>query len=120
MFATRYWTLAVLLAVAAVSGSGPRAVAADEIAPVKGVVTLNGKPLAGARVIFHQTDGQFVGCKTDKDGKYKVDRVPVGKHKVTVEYKGAPERYSSEEKSPLEAEVKKGGTTEYNLDIKIK
>jgi hypothetical protein len=86
------------------------------LASVQGTVTLDGKPLAVGRIIFHLAGGQFVGSRLKEDGKYKVDRVPLGRHKVTVEasVKGRsllPARYASEDTSALRVEVKKGGST---------
>ena len=76
--------------------------------PPTGQIVLDGNPLPGGRIIFHQDDGQFIGAKIDKFGKFKVDRVLVGKHKVTVESKGVPAKYASEEVSALRVEVKIG------------
>jgi hypothetical protein len=104
-------TVAVLAAVLLDPG---RVASADEnLAPVKGRVTLDGKPLGSGRVIFHLSDGQFLGSKLSQDGTFKVDRVPTGTHKVTVELTVngksiLPPRYSSEERSELRFEVKKG------------
>jgi hypothetical protein len=94
-----------------------RALAGEELASVKGNVSLDGRPLAFGKVIFHLADGQFVGSKIKEDGSFKVDRVPLGTHTITVEAmkteKGRklnviPERYASEEKSQLRVEVRKG------------
>jgi hypothetical protein len=87
-------------------GFGPRANAGDEIAPVEGQIVMNGKPLSGGRILLHQDNGQFVGTKTDKEGKFKIDRVLVGKHKITVEHKVVPEKYASEDTSGLQIDVK--------------
>jgi hypothetical protein len=119
MSATRYWSCGSLLALVALLGPGPRALAGDKLAVVKGNITLDGKPLPGGRIIFHQDNGQFVGAKIDKDGKFKVDRVPVGTRKVTLEFKGARDEYASEEKSLLQVEVK-SGTNSFNFDLKSK
>src|SRR5262245_36987975 len=102
---------------------GPGRVAADEeLAEVSGRVTLNGKPLAEARVIVHLGDGQFVGGKSDDEGKFKIARVPAGTHKVTVEMLPAskvrlPDRYTLEEQTGLRLEVKKGAN-EIDLDLR--
>jgi Carboxypeptidase regulatory-like domain len=114
-------TLALLAAVALL---GPNRLAADEeLATVTGVVTLNGKTVAGARVFLHVGDGQFVGAKTDENGRYKIARIPVGMHTVTVESPAdgkvpVPGKYASEEQSGIRADVKKG-TNEFNVDLKF-
>lgn len=101
----------VLLSAAALLGPG-RLAADEELATVSGVVTLDGKPLDGVRVVFHIGDGEFVGAKTDENGKYKLTRVPVGTHRITVEMAPGgkvklPDKYAREETTPLRGVVKK-------------
>src|SRR5580698_4403437 len=72
---------------------------------VSGKITLDGKPLAAGKVTFHLDNGQFIGSKV-KDGAYKIDHLPPGKYKVTVEGKDVPATYTSEEKTPLVVEIK--------------
>ena len=107
----------VLLVMAAGCGLGLTtnpACAAD--GKVAGAVAIDGKPLAAGKVIFHLANGQFVGSKV-KDGKYAIDRVPVGTQKVTFEGDGVPAKYSLDDKSPLTAEVKEGDGT-FDFDLK--
>jgi hypothetical protein len=76
-----------------------------------------GQPLqGGGRIFFHLKEGQFVGGSIKADGTFKVDRVPVGKHKVTLEGKGVPAKFSSEENPSLEVEVTKGSN---EIQIKL-
>jgi len=101
MFRWRLPTLAAgLLALAAgCSGKG------GAYGTVSGVVTYNGTPVEGARVIFHPTaevdgkQGNSYGSLTDSSGKYliaatdKSPGIPAGVYKVTVtkyEGKGPP------------------------------
>jgi hypothetical protein len=84
---------------------------AEMLSSAQGKITLDGQPLPGGRIIFHLDGDQFVGAKIKADGTYKVDRVPVGRHKVTVEFKGVPARYASEEQSALQVEITKGSST---------
>src|SRR5207245_3095406 len=74
--------MCVILTAAALPAAQGSPPPGGELATVQGVITLDGKPLAGARVIFHLGDRQFVGGRTDDNGKYKVERVPLGKWKV--------------------------------------
>src|SRR4051794_34003705 len=74
---------------------------------VSGIVTVKGQPLEAGKVFFHLDHGEFVGAKV-KDGKYAVSRVPEGTRKITVEGKGVPARYASEDASGLTVEVKEG------------
>jgi hypothetical protein len=77
---------------------------------VSGTVVIDGAPLAAGRIFYHLANGQFVGAKV-KDGKYTVDRVPVGKRAISVEGAGVPAKYSSEDTSGLVLEVKAGSST---------
>jgi hypothetical protein len=107
------FSLVLALCTIALLGSSVRA--ADD-ATVEGVIALDGEPLpTGARIFFHFGDGQFVGAKV-KDGKYKMKAVPAGTYKVTVELSKEgkqllPPKYSAEDKSELQVEVKKGANT---------
>ena len=65
--------------------SGARAVADDATVPVRGTITVDGKPLTAGKIFFFIDEDQFVGAKV-KDGVYKVDHVPVGTHVVAVEF----------------------------------
>jgi hypothetical protein len=121
MSTSRYPTLVALLTLAAVFACGRGARAADDLASVSGTITLDGKPLTSGRIFFHLGGGQFVGAKTKEDGTFKMERVPAGTYKVTVEASvGAkavvPARYSAEDKSEIQVEVKKGDNT---IDIKL-
>jgi hypothetical protein len=72
-------------------------------------VIYNGKPLDNAVIIFHLQDDQFVGAKI-KAGQFRVDRVPVGAVKVTIESRKAalPAKFAGPETSGLSVEIKKG------------
>jgi len=54
----------LLLACAGCSSGGP------EIASVSGRVTMDGKPLANATVVFTPENGRPAGAKTDENGNY--------------------------------------------------
>ena len=122
MSTSRCPILVALLTLAVVLTCGPRAAAADDLASVKGTVPLeDGKPLPSGRIFFHLGDGQFVGAKVKQDGTFKMEKVPAGKYKVTVESavdgkSVLPARYAAEDKSGIEVEVKKGDNT---IDIKL-
>jgi hypothetical protein len=96
-------------AVVAASGLLLAAAPAANDADVKvtGTVTINGKPLSAAKVAFH-LDDEFVGAKTKVDGKYTVNRLAPGTFKVTIEGKHVPEKFASDDKTPLVAEIKAG------------
>ena len=69
MFRFRYaalrssWTLLLLLS----AGCGP---SGPEIASVSGRITMDGKPLANATVVFIPENGRPAGASTDADGNY--------------------------------------------------
>ena len=112
------------------AGVAEQARAADETVTVEGVVTLDGKPLSGSRIFFHVGDGQFVGAKIGDDGKYKTKLVPVGKHKVTIEYlketpggkveQILPAKYAADDKGSLVVEVTKTGPNTLDFALKSK
>jgi len=106
-----------------------------KLVPVEGTVTMDGKPLAEASVMFGT--GSAFG-ETDANGVFKLKAqggkpgCPVGEFKVTIEkwvkadgsvYRSAdgvspvdagakqqiPPRYSNPEKTELKASVKEGG-----------
>lgn len=75
---------------------------------VSGRVTFNGKPVADCKVFFHLEGGQFVGSKTNNEGKFTIDRVPTGNRKVTLQGKFVPAKYAEEDTSGLIASIKDG------------
>jgi hypothetical protein len=81
---------------------------------VEGMVTLRGKPLAG-KLTLHW-DEQFVGAKLNQVGRYKIDRVLVGKYKVTISGKDVPPMYASDDATSLVVEVKEGAN-EFDFDL---
>jgi hypothetical protein len=94
---------------AVVLAAGPAAAADPELGTVEGTVTFNGKPVPDGTITFHLPDGQFVGAML-KDGKYRVDRVPAGTAKVTVQSKKVPipAKFADEETALLTVEMKAG------------
>ena len=113
------------------------------LAPVSGKVTLDGKPLADAHVAFQPMAGSKMPKSagsfgvTNENGDFTLrtfdDERPgaaVGSHRVLINLKRAntddapprtppkrlPERYNVQ--SELNFEVKPGGTSEANFDLK--
>jgi hypothetical protein len=117
--------------------------------PVTGVVTLDEKPLASAKVSFIPaagTDGTVCEGTTDESGKYSLTQqhgaegAPVGSYKVVVSLllradgtpvpaEGAgdglvavetlPAQYSDANTTTLKAEVQAGGS-DFKFDLKSK
>jgi hypothetical protein len=94
----------LLVALAALLLASHPAAAGEASATVKGIVTLEGKPLATGRIFFHLKNDQFVGAKI-KNGQYSVERVPVGTWAITVDGEGVPAKYSSDERTSLKVEI---------------
>ncbi len=118
MFTSRHSLVVAVFALLAFLIVGPHAAAGDKTSSVTGKITLDGKPLPGGTIIFYPAgDDQFVGTKIKEDGSFKLDRVPVGKHKVAIESKGVPARYGS--KSALVVEVKEGAN-QFDFDLRSK
>jgi hypothetical protein len=101
-----------------------------EIAPVKGHVTLDGRPLVGADIEFQLDDKHPTATgRTDQEGNYElmykrgVVGAPVGQHSVRISfYRNAisnppniPERYNKQ--SELKREVKSGSN---DIDFELK
>jgi len=101
--------LVLFAACAVLVSGGPVSAADEELATVGGRVTYQGKPLTDGKITFHLQDDQFVGARI-KNGKFRVDRVPAGVVKVTIESKKVrlPAKFASPETSGLSVEIKKG------------
>jgi len=74
---------------------------------VAATISLNGNPLKGGRIFFHLPKNQFAGGKIES-GKCQLDCVPAGTHKVTIESKGLPKRYSLIEVTALIVQIAPG------------
>jgi hypothetical protein len=129
ILAQTIWGMLLAAMLSGCSGSGP------EVAPVSGRVTLDGAPLAGARIRFQpeasggspsygsaDTDGQYtLGYKRGKAGAL------IGWHTVSIERGGhdnsenkskppaLPARYNTA--SELRQEVKAGEDNVINFDL---
>jgi hypothetical protein len=101
----------------AIAFSCPLAAAEEELATVEGKVTFNGVAVPEGTITLHLKDGQFVGAKI-KEGKYRIDRVPVTTVAVTIESKKfkLPQKYAAPDTSGLMIEVKKGKST-FDIDL---
>ena len=97
------------------------------LAPVSGVVTLNGKPLAGVKVVFQPQTGHASMGITDQNGRYEliyirdVKGAMLGKHRVEISKQseeGAPDqldsRYNTE--STL-TRVVKGDSNTFDFEL---
>lgn len=71
------------------SGDTIRVPAADLFQTVRGRVLdeLSNQPIPGANVIIPGSD-PLVGASTDPDGRFKIERVPVGRHTFQVTFLG--------------------------------
>jgi hypothetical protein len=124
----------VILAAFSLASAG----CAQSIVPVSGVVTLDGKPLAGAIVNFQPAPepavlepGVASAGTTDASGRFTLTQIypeatgaRIGRHRVSVTTKdaeGTPERvpapYNDDSKTTLFFVVPSGGTSEANIDL---
>ena len=98
-----------LIAVVSVCGlfavTPPAVFAAD--GRVTGLIKLGAVAVAAGKITFYRDNGQFFGSKL-KDGKFTIDRAPEGRLKVTIEGKGIPTKYASEDQSGLTVEIEPG------------
>jgi hypothetical protein len=116
----------VLLGAACTSREGV------ELAPVEGVVTLDGRPLANVGVTFlPEGKGPLASGNTDAAGQFRVstlrpgDGAPVGRHRVVLgaaEEGGTsaaiPPAYGRPETTPLSVEVLPGQVNRVRLELK--
>jgi hypothetical protein len=103
----------LLLVVAGCNGQG--------LAPVSGRITLDGRPLANAVVLFEPADdrhnpGMGSTGKTDADGRYELRQIQpdregaiIGRHRVSIRTAEHREERSSPERLPAM----------YNTDSKL-
>jgi hypothetical protein len=92
--------------------------AADpETGSLEGKVTLNGKPLAKGKVIFHPKEGNAITAELSDDGAYTAKDVPTGKLSVTIQGEGVPKVFTDSKTTPLQVEVKPGKAT---VDFELK
>ena len=81
-----YWQLSVVLLFTLVIGCGGSDL---DVAPVEGIVTLDGKPVGQAGIIFQPKLGPVSTGVTDAEGHFrlmtgKVDGALVGEHRIVV------------------------------------
>ena len=108
----RYWrVIAVFLALAA----GCQDSNLPETAPVSGVVTFRGKPLADAEVVFFpEGDARSASGRTDASGRYKLmtfsidDGAIPGKYRITVVARGPARATARGEGSGMPGEMSLG------------
>jgi hypothetical protein len=118
-----YWFLLLGLFIGGCRKSGP------ELAPVSGRVTLNGKPLEKADVVFQPDNGKSPASgRTDAEGRYElaykrgVMGGPVGQNTVRIrvsrELVRNPPKIASRfnTQSELHREVK-AGQNEFDFDV---
>jgi len=140
--------LSLLVAFVLVAGCGKPSNLPPQY-PVSGIISLDGKPLPGAGIMFlprGETRGRGAMAMTDPTGKYtlKTDHggpgAPEGEYAVTIsrvvnrdgtpyvpnpdvaeagERETLPGHYSDSMKTTLKANVPKGGDT-INFDLKSK
>jgi hypothetical protein len=79
---------------------------AEELALVRGSVTVDGEPLKQGMILFFTDDDHFTGAKI-KDGKYPAIKLPAGACKVAIQGERVPRKFQSEN-SGLQAMVKLG------------
>jgi hypothetical protein len=112
-----------MVALAGCGRTGP------EVAPVSGRVTLDGRPLESADLMF-QVEGKSPGVgRTDQDGRYElmykrgVAGTPIGSNRVAITVSSElvsnpppiPARYNTQ--TELTAEVQPGEDNVFNFDL---
>lgn len=93
--------------------------------PVKGKVTLNGKPVTKGTVTFEPDSGREAHGNIQSDGTYVLttfkegDGAVPGTHRVAVSNAGrtVPNKFANVSSSKIEIEVSEG-KTDYPIDLK--
>jgi hypothetical protein len=124
----KYWTLCFWLLLLGLLFGGCRK-SGPELAPVSGRVTLNGRPLENADVVFQPDNGKSPAvARTDAEGRYElaykrgVVGGPVGQNTVQIrvsrELVRNPPRIAARfnSQSELHREVK-AGQNEFDFDV---
>lgn len=103
--------------------------------PVTGMVTLDGHPADGVKVIFVPVEGGRGNsmARTDKDWRYQLAytsqltgtmpgnyKVLITKDEMETGKEMIPDRYSSGGKSTMRAEVTEAGDNVFNFEIESK
>lgn len=83
---------------------------------VIGDVSVDGKPLAAGTATFHQPDGKFFGTVVE-NGRFRIDRAPVGRSLVTILGKHVPRRYSTPERSDLKVRIVSDVGNQFIFDL---
>jgi hypothetical protein len=97
-----------LSAIAAIRKQG---VAALRIkAAIRGIVVMDGKPLASGKIMFHPAKGEPISAKINEDGAYAAE-VPVGEMRVTIDFPRLPKKYTDPDAAALSVRVKPGDNT---------
>lgn len=128
--------LTLMLFIGAIAATGCSRSYQLETAPVRGMVTLNGKPVSSGTVVFSPSRGRGATGQLAADGTFVLstyghgDGAIVGLNKVAVApspedesgkhppgYVAIPNRYQNSESSRLEREVKAGENNVFDLKL---
>ena len=121
-----FWMLVWMLAFGMVVGCGGPSDQPD-LGSVSGTVTLDGKPLANATVMFQPEQGRPSYGVTDDDGYYELrytantDGAVVGKHVVSITTYEDPEEEGQKptpEKVPVDYNENAAENPEMNVEVK--
>lgn len=110
--------LCLFITTAFLTGCGNTSSDQPEIAPVTGVVTMDGKPLAGATVRFYPTEGRPSAGVTNEKGEYELVYLQgnkgaiIGQHSVRI-------TTLNEDDDPLGIQNTETVPAEYNKNTKL-
>jgi hypothetical protein len=133
----RLATETVLLTVCCIVITGCRPSYQLDIAPARGTVTLDGKPLSAGGVLLTPERGRAAGGRLAADGSFVLstyghgDGAIIGKHRVAITPPQSenesdkplpgsvpvPQRYLSATSSSLEVEIKAGQENVFHLPL---
>ncbi len=108
--------LVPLVALILISIAASQDTESPQLTQLTGNIRVDGKPLKKGRILFYSQEGQIVGCIV-RDGKYKIEKPPIGEQVVTVDGQNIANRYADSESSDLTFKIEKEVRNSLELDL---
>ncbi len=83
---------------------------------LNGKVTINGSPVKEGVIKLIDASGRSMESLIESDGAFKIVGITPGPHKVSIESRNAPGKYSNAETSGLSIDLKRGVNT-HNFEL---
>ena len=121
--------LLLLLLATVLAGCGAKQQVDENRTVVAGTVTINGKPIPAGTILFESPEAGTATSAGISDGRYRSDRVPIGKNVVGIDtasvkygnpakFVAIPDKYADSGTSGLTIDVKPGTNENVNFELK--